>query len=182
MIQLRMARSHLRDIPEHCLPKPWTLRSFRPGDEDAWVRIEQAADEHQPISRAVFYQQFAHRHEELVMRMLFLCDGTGHEVGTTTAWYDDIGDDPATGRIHWVAIAPEAQGNGLARPLIAATCRRLAELGHSSVYLTTEDVRERAIKLYLAFGFVPEIVGEEDRAAWIHLRNAGLAVPISVDP
>jgi GNAT superfamily N-acetyltransferase len=177
MIHLRMRHGGPLNAPDFPLPCPWTLRAYAPGDEDAWVRIEQAADEHQPISRGTFEQWFGMGRAELPRRMLFLCDNNGREVGTATAWHDDVGHDPAKGRIHWVAIAPEAQGRGLARPLIAATCRRLAELGHTSAYLTTEDVRERATKLYLEFGFVPEVMGEEDRAAWVRLREQGLGVP-----
>jgi GNAT superfamily N-acetyltransferase len=182
MVHLRMHRTNLQNLPAFPLPTPWTLRNYVSGNVDAWVRIQQAADTHQPISHAVFEQWFGAGREELSKRMLFLCDNRGHEVGTAASWYDDIGGDPAAGRIHWVAIAPEAQGKGLARPLIAATCRRMAELGHTRAYLTTEDVRVRAIKLYLEFGFVPDIMGEEDRAAWIRLKEAGLAVRISVDP
>ena len=176
MVNLRMARAHLDDLPRHPLPPPWSLRPYRAGDEDLWVRIQQAADRFQPVSSAVFARSFGDDRRALAERMLFLCDAGGREIGTTTAWCSEAGPDAGRGRVHWVAIVPEAQGQGLARPLIAATCRRLAELGHTNAYLTTQDVRERAIRLYLEFGFTPEIRSEAERAAWERLRQRGLAV------
>lgn len=181
MVRLKMARAHLRDLPVHPLPPPWWFRAYRPGDEDTWVRIQQAADLYQPITRAVFTKAFSVEAGPLAERLLFLCDADGREIGTAAAWWGEAGPDSGKGRIHWVAVVPAAQGRGLGRPLIAATCLRLAELGHTCAYLTTGDRRERAIRLYLEFGFVPEIMGEADRAAWEDLRRRGLPVPYHPD-
>ena len=69
-------------------------------------------------------------------------------------------------RVHWVAIVPDHQGKGLAKPLLTAICNRLVEIGHDRAYLTTNTVRLPAINLYLAYGFEPEIDTDEDRRVW----------------
>ena len=65
-----------------------------------------------------------------------------------------------------VAVAPAWQGRGLSKPMLAAACARLRDLGHSRGVLTTQTVRSRAVGLYLRFGFGPEIVCPADAAAW----------------
>ena len=70
------------------------------------------------------------------------------------------------GRVHWVAIRPEFQGRGLAKPLISASLRIIEQLGHDKVYLSTATPRLPAINLYLSQGFLPERHSEEDIVAW----------------
>jgi GNAT superfamily N-acetyltransferase len=70
------------------------------------------------------------------------------------------------GRVHWVAIVPEWQRHGLAKPLLTVVCQRLQELGHERAYLTTAPERIPAINLYLSFGFVPEVRSDEALRAW----------------
>lgn len=74
-------------------------------------------------------------------------------------------------RVHWVAIAPCAQGRGLAKPLMTNICRRLRDLGHQRAYLTTAPERIVAINLYLKFGFVPVFKGETERAVWQEIQR-----------
>ena len=98
--------------------------------------------------------------------------------GFTLRWYEP-GDEAHWLRIHLAAdpfneitpelfrkqFAPDA-GRGLAKPLMTSICRRLRELGHEHVYLSTSTARRAAIGLYLKFGFAPVIRSEEDGAAW----------------
>jgi GNAT superfamily N-acetyltransferase len=65
-----------------------------------------------------------------------------------------------------VAIRPEHQGQGLAKPLLSRVCRRLHELGHSRAYLTTSTSRVPAICLYHAFGFRPNLAGTARQQDW----------------
>jgi len=93
-------------------------------------------------------------------------DPAEEAVGTATAWVDDLNDDPAVGRVHWVALVPTVQGRGLAKPLMTAVCHRLQALGHRRAYLTTSMARTAAIGLYLKFGFHPVLEGAEQHARW----------------
>ena len=99
-------------------------------------------------------------------RQCYLLAPTGEVVGTGTAWFNNNLEGARWGRVHWLAIMPEFQGRGLAKPLMTSICRRLRELGHEHVYLSTSTARRAAIGLYLKFGFAPVIRSEEDGAAW----------------
>ena len=87
-------------------------------------------------------------------------------MGTATAWFDENHRGRPFGRVHWVAVVPENQGCGLSKPLLSRVCSALRELGHEDAYLTTSTVRVPAIRLYMQFGFVPEINSEEDTRVW----------------
>ena len=118
----------------------------------------------------LFEKQFGTDTQLLSERQCFLCHGKDNIIGTATAWLDNhTGKSP--GRIHWVAIIPQQQGNGLAKPLLTLICKRLKELGHSKTYLTTQSVRIPAINLYAKFGFAPVIGTDGDREIWEKLQK-----------
>jgi GNAT superfamily N-acetyltransferase len=124
------------------------------------------ADQYNDITPALFAREFGRDPAELAARQLYLYDPAGGAIGTATAWRGNLISDQTIGRIHWVAIVPDRQGQGLAKPLIAAACRRLRELGHARAYLTTSTARVPAINLYLRFGFQPLVGSLEARRAW----------------
>lgn len=150
-VNIDMVREDLEGLPHFELPEPYSIRAYRPGDEKVWTRIQRAAEKIIEIAPDLHARQFGPDHEQLARRQLFLCDGAGWEVGTGTAWFDD----EKTGRVHWVAIVPGHQGKGLSRPLLAAVCGRLKELGHRRAVLTTSSTRGAALRLYSRFGFEP---------------------------
>lgn len=53
-----------------------------------------------------------------------------------------------------MAVAPEFQGRGLAKPLLRAVLLRLKQLGHDEVVLATQSTRLAAIRLCESFGVV----------------------------
>jgi len=73
--------------------------------------------------------------------------------------------------VHYVAIIPDEQGRGLAKPLLTVVCNRLRELGHTRGYLITQSVRIKAINLYAEFGFVPHIQDSEAMKIWSELQS-----------
>ncbi|MEX0655819.1 MAG: GNAT family N-acetyltransferase [Phycisphaeraceae bacterium] len=165
--RLQMIRDHLRDLPDAALPAAFHLRPYRPGDDRTWYDIHLKADRYTKLTSQRFVDEFGSDDELLAARQLYLCDSqNGEPLGTATAWQDDDG----AGRVHWVAIVPEAQGRGLAKPLLAAVCQRLAELGHQQTRLTTQSPRIAAVNLYLRFGFRPDLRSAEDVSIWQRLR------------
>lgn len=164
-IPVRMVRHRLDDIPRYELPAPYTIRLYRPGDELAWRQIQSQADLYNAITAELFAAQFGDDPTLLAERQFYLCDGAGRPIGTATAWFGPYRNQNY-GRVHWVAIGPEFQGLGLAKPLMTLVCERLHQLGHRQAYLTTATARISAITLYLKFGFEPDIESERDRLAW----------------
>ena len=76
------------------------------------------------------------------------------------------GENPL-GRLHFVALAPEVRGLGLARTLVHAAMTVLVK-DYSEVYLTTQPSSARAIKLYFDIGFRPELPkGGDERSKHI---------------
>ena len=61
---------------------------------------------------------------------------------------------------------PKLHGQGLGKILLSQGMERLRALGHQRCYLVTQFWRQVAIKLYLQFGFNPELSSDEEASAW----------------
>jgi len=146
------------------VPPPFAIRANEPGDEAAWLDIHREADLFNTFQLETFRQQFGEDREALRQRQAYLLDGDGCPIGTASAWFQP--EEPALGRIHWVAIRPAFQGLGLAKPLLAWVCTRLRELGHTRAYLTTSTARVPAICLYFGLGFQPNLEGTGRQQDW----------------
>jgi GNAT superfamily N-acetyltransferase len=112
---------------------------------------------------------------------MFLVDPTYSDIGTITAWNDGEIEGRDIGRIHWVAIVREAQGRGLAKPMLSAAIDVLQTLGYTEAWLWTGTAPIEMwpqidnspgtppitpINLYRSFGFEPYLRNDADRATW----------------
>ncbi len=150
---VQMARLDLDNWPAPPLPAGFLIRAYQSGDAVHWHAIQERADPFNSFDDTTFSIWFGDDEAVLHARQKFLLAPDGHVIGTATAWFDS----PEIGRVHWVAIVPEYQGRGLARPLLGAVGQTLRELGHTRAVLTTSLERPVAIALYQTLGF--EIVG-----------------------
>ena len=166
-----MVRAHLDDIPSFSLPPPYTLRLYEPGDEECWRAIQADSDEFNDITPQTFRKEFGWDEEEIARRQWYLCDEEGRAIGTSTAWFDDTFEGARWGQVHWVAIIPKYQGEGLSKPLITLTLRTMRDLGDDRAFLYTSTGRIPAIKLYLQYGFAPLKTLDTDRRAWDKIRD-----------
>lgn len=169
-VTVNMIRPTLDDLPVCPIPEGFSLRTYLPGDEAAWVAIHVEADRWNRITLETFWKEFGHDPAPLAERQFYLCDAGGAAIGTATGWANENYHGAAWGRIHWVALLPAYHGRGLAKPLLAAACWRMRELGHDKAYLVTSTARIPALNLYRSFGFEPEIRSTEDEAAWAAVR------------
>jgi len=185
-LPLNMIRHCLDGTPQVPLPSPYTARPYEPGDAEAWMRIHLAADRHSAFTDTTFAESFGADDRVLSERQIYICDVAGTAVGTATAWFDNDYNGRPFGRIHWVALAPRVQGQGLANPMLTLACDRLVELGHDCAYLDTATVRTEALNLYLKFGFVPELRRPTCLEAWRsvrpHIRPAYWARAVAAVP
>src|SRR5262249_16871751 len=143
---------------------------YQHGDEETWRRIQLAADRFNRIPPELFAEQFGFDADRLSQRQAYLSTERGEPIGTGTAWFNEDFQGRRVGRIHWVALVPEWQGQSLSKPLMSAVCGRLRELGHERAYLSTSSARLPAIQLYRRFGFVPLIENEQQAAVWERLK------------
>ena len=166
-ISVNMVQVDLDRVPQYPLQHSYSVRWYRPGDEELWAAIWTAAgDGHHETRLEQHQRQFAESPDQLPSRQFFLMNNSGQPVGTSTAWFDESYHGQPFGRVHWVAIVPEHQGRGLSKPLMTITCNRLRELGHERACLGTQTSRIAAINLYSEFGFVPDIRCQEDLVVW----------------
>lgn len=165
-ITLAMTRDHMDGIPVFSCPQGYRVRTFEPGDERHWARVETAVGEFPDEEAALRYfeQKYGPYPRELGSRCFLLETEEGRVIGTATAWHD-VFEGEERGRVSWVGIVPEYQGNKLAKPLVAAVMDRLAR-DERKAFLTTQTTSYRAINLYLAFGFMPYLQQESCREGW----------------
>ncbi|MBW7937662.1 MAG: GNAT family N-acetyltransferase [Candidatus Omnitrophica bacterium] len=183
-VELLMIRPHLAEIPQHQLPPGYLLRTFNDPDIRQWVRIHELADRFNSVTLDTFYNEFGADMGSLKERSFYLDAPDGATIGTATAWYNPSFEGADYGRVHWVAIVPEAQGKGLSRPLLTAVMNCL-QANHQRAYLATSSARLAAIRLYLEFGFSPYTNPEFPLEGWRVVKqnflSAGLAVPPQVE-
>lgn len=164
-LEVVMCRENLDDIPQFSLPPEVSIRPYQAGDGKRWFTIQSATDHFTTFTPKKFQEEFGTDVSLLKERVRFMTDSENNAIGTTSAWSFDL-NERHYGLIHWVAIVPEWQGHGLAKPLMTAICNLLKELGHDKGLLHTQSMRFPAIKLYSRFGFVPLIRNEKEQIAW----------------
>jgi GNAT superfamily N-acetyltransferase len=168
---ISMIRENLDGIASFELSPSFSIKWYEPGDEESWVKIQKDADQYNTITLELFDREFDRDIESLAQRQCFLIDMHGTAIGTATAWFDNNHNGLPYGRLHWLAIVPKLQGQGLAKPLLTTVCQRLRDLGHRRAYLTTSPKRIPAINLYLEFGFAPEIKNTHDSDLWDDIQR-----------
>jgi len=173
-IFLSMIRDDLRGFPEPELPAGYSARLWHPGDEEAWISVQRASDTLSEITRRTIEENFGRDLTPMETRSFFLVAPDGADVGSITAWHgggERDGDwGREWGRIHWVAIVPLHQGRGLAKPMMAVAMRCLAE-SHEKAYLTTSSGRLPALKVYLDFGFRPNMSEKRAAEGWREVKG-----------
>lgn len=166
-----MIRPHMRDLVDTPFPEGYGIRPMSVHDIGLWTDIQRDAEPYLEIKDGTFIEQFGDDLAAIAWRCFIITDAKGRGVGTISAWYsrDFRGED--YGRIHWVAVRPSSQRKGLARSAMSFAMRKLAQW-HDRCYLDTSAERIGAIKLYLEFGFEPDLTPANAPALWqdIHAR------------
>ena len=161
--QLIMRRA-LDKLPPLRLPPGVSLRSFQEGDGTAWEHIANTAFARDMRFDSKMRADPAFRPE----RVLFLWQG-GAPVATASAWQKPA--FPDTGYLHYVAVLPGAQGQGLGYWASLAALWRLRDEGFDRALLQTDDERLPAIKTYLKLGFAPDRDGAYEER-WVAIETA----------
>ncbi|MHB9025550.1 MAG: GNAT family N-acetyltransferase [Armatimonadota bacterium] len=169
-IRVAMVRPHLRDIPDVPFPPGYGMRPLRRDDGALWTEIVSEAEQWSTIDDDYFAKEFGVDPDGIEQRCYFVVNPAGEAIGTISAWHSLDAEGHDQGRLHWFAIRPAYQGCGLGRPVMSFLLKRLAEL-HERAYLITSTARLPALKLYLDFGFVPDLDAPEGPDAWRKVKE-----------
>jgi ribosomal protein S18 acetylase RimI-like enzyme len=138
------------------LPDGFSFKLYEDGDEKLWADIEIAIGEFLYMTTEqvedYFRNEYFDNKDKLYERCLFVLDANKNPVGTCIAWYDRK-DNHYIPSIHWIAVNPKIQANGIGRALLTETMKIFIKNGETPVYLHTQPWSYKAIKLYLDFGF-----------------------------
>ena len=100
------------------LPEGYSIRTYQPGDEDAWAAVMCAVGEQTSLADAK--AEFTRRYlvdATLTDRIFFAVDAAGAVVGTAIAWDDGLRV------LHWLAVHPEHQRKGIGKALCQTAMR-----------------------------------------------------------
>jgi mycothiol synthase len=153
------------------------IRAYRPGDDDAaWLALNNRIFATHPENgawsiddlRARLAQPWFDRGDFLLLERDGAIDGF--------CWVkvEERGDEGRVGEIYVVGIAPERQGRGHARRLLAAALHRMRARGATTAAIYVDASNARAVALYESAGFHPHhvdvcysrtLLAEEEAAA-----------------
>ncbi|CAG7616675.1 mycothiol synthase [Actinacidiphila bryophytorum] len=141
-------------LPEPVLPPGVTVRTFRPGQDDAdWLAVNAAAFAHHPEQGSLTQRDLDDRKAEpwFDPAGFFLAFRGPRLVGFHwTKVHDDLG----LGEVYVVGVAPGEQGSGLGRALTAIGLRHLAAdraLPGALLYVDADNAA--ALAVYERLGF-----------------------------
>ena len=160
-----MVRAHLRDIPQVAFPEGFGIRGMRPGEGTLWTNIQRDAEPYFPIEDTLFQREFGYDLPATERRCFVVTNSDAVGVGVISAWYPRDPRWEGYGMVHWVAVRPAYQGRGLGKAMMTFTLNQLSQW-HDRAFLGTQTKRLGAIKLYLDFGFVPDLEPPGAKAAW----------------
>ena len=167
MEQLIMVRKNLANIPDTPLPEGYHVRFYAEGDDEKLAPVfQQCFDPGWSADRVL--KTFVEESVWSPNRMCVLCHGD-EVVGTATAW--ELRERPGHGVLHYLAVLPEHRGKHLGHVLTARVLGLLKEMGYNDAWLTTDDFRLSAIRVYLALGFEPVCKDKSHAERWEIVRH-----------
>ena len=141
----------------------YAIRTFRPGDQDEFMRL-MALTDFDRFDQAKLDYNVA----RIIPGGWFFAvrEATGEVVGTAMCLHNYTGNTPFGGHVGWVYVRPEHTGCRLGYALTACVTRRFLEAGYRRIELGTEHYRLPAIKTYLRLGYRPVLYGPRMPAIW----------------
>lgn len=133
----------------------YSIRSYQPGDEAAWARLEHGIGDFDSYEEALSYftRTYLQGDPRELDRIFFVLEpASGRICGSAAAWRD-LREGRPISSLHWLIVDPPCQGNGLGKALVQTVMNRYLEAGELPVYLHTQPWSFRAIRLYSGQGF-----------------------------
>jgi beta-glucuronidase len=167
---VNMIRPHLRDIPDVPFPDGYGVRALHRNEGGLWEDIWRDAEPFFKIENGLFEKEFGDDPAAIERRCFIITAPDGVAAATISAWYSRDIDGLDYGRIHWVATRKTYQGKGIMRAGLSYALQQMAQW-HTRAVLGTSTGRVAAIKLYLDYGFLPDMSAPYAREAWTSFRK-----------
>ena len=152
MLEMIWPESKLASPPLCSVPPGFLLRTYRVGDEMAFLDLMARAN----------YSGWNERHfhgwlaRVLPEGLFFLVEtADGKMVGTAMACHNPSRRHPFGGTVSCVAMDLVRQGQGLGFVVTAAATGRLIAGGYRNIYMESDDWRLAALKTYFRMGWLP---------------------------
>ncbi len=154
-VLLQMRRDLGAQLPDATWPEGVTVRTFRPGvDEAAWLAVNAAAFATHPEQGRWRLADLEQREAQdwFDPKGFFLAERGGQVIGFhwTKVHREQT---PPIGEVYVVGVLPEAGGQGLGRALTLVGLQHLSASGLGSVLLYVDESNVPALKTYERLGF-----------------------------
>ncbi|MGV9849977.1 mycothiol synthase [Streptomyces sp. NPDC003442] len=154
--QMRRPLGSLAELgfPEPTFPEGVTVRTFRPGVDDAgWLAANAAAFAHHPEQGSLTQRDLDDRKGEpwFDPEGFFLAERGGEIVGFH---WTKVHAEERLGEVYVVGVRPDAQGGGLGKALTSIGLRHLAARGLPTAMLYVDADNFAAVAVYERLGFV----------------------------
>jgi mycothiol synthase len=149
---LIMKRDLEQPLPEPVVPVGMTIRTFRPGqDEAAWLAVNAAAFAGHPEQGAMTAADLAERMAE----PWFDPDGffVAERGGAMLGFHWTKQHEDRLGEVYVLGVAPPGHRQGVGRALLLTGLRHLRRRGNTTVELYVEAASGPAVALYSSYGF-----------------------------
>ncbi len=182
-----MEKTDTSQYPKYPLPDGFLFSSYKAEVENQWAKLQYEVGHTDSLeeAEAVFQREFidntktdwfrkhtgevendrisrSPNHQALLEKMVFVLDKGGNMAGTGAVWDGDVFGEVYQ-RLHWIAVAPQYQGRGIAKAIVSKLLDIYNQLGFSGyIYLTSQTWSYRALNIYFKFGFRP-YMGEKPR-------------------
>jgi mycothiol synthase len=154
LLQLRRPLGPLDELGPPVLPDGVTLRSFRPGVDDAeWLRLNARAFAHHPEQGRTTQSDLDARMAEpwFDPKGFLIAEQDGVMIGFHWTKVHPEG----LGEVYVVGVDPDRHGGGLGKALTLAGLRHLAGLGLTTALLYVESDNAPALAVYHRLRFTP---------------------------
>lgn len=145
----------LDDLPLTAAPEGVTIRSFTPGDEDGWRRVNNAAFDWHPEQGSQTPEDFAEitQAPDFDPDSVILAIRDDRVIGFHQTKLSDTDDEGRLGEVYVVGVDPSIHAKGVGKALTIKGMRRMVAAGARAIELYVESDNAPALGLYERLGF-----------------------------
>lgn len=149
------------DVPS--LQNPYQLRTYQDKDKEQMISLLKKCN---LITKD---KEFLSALETCLPNGCFLIEEEGKIISTMMARHINTFKE-FSGRIDWLATCPEKEGRGLGKICAFEATKRLYRAGYEDIWVTTDDHRIGALKIFTSIGFEPYIT-QSNKRRWNNLEK-----------